>query len=332
MPIVQINTESMLHKPAPYVDLLREAGFEVRYPRNPQLGRGGCDEQTVIEELQDVSATIATAERYTQHVIASLPQLRVIARSGVGYDRVDVEAATEHRVAVTITPTGNHEAVAELALALLFAVAKRIRPGDIAVHQGEWPRTILTPIRTKTLGILGLGRIGRSIAVRAIALGMNVIAHEMYPDQNFVAQHEIELVDFDSLLSRSDFITIHAPLTEETRGLLNKNAFGKMKEGAALINTARGGIVVESDLHEALTSGHLSAAGLDVFQQEPPSLDNPLLALDCVVTTPHIAGSDEISLEKVGIEAAECIVKLHRGQWPEGAVVNNELKAGWKWA
>ncbi|MCH7728785.1 MAG: lactate dehydrogenase, partial [Planctomycetes bacterium] len=201
----------------------------------------------------------------------------------------------------------------------------------LATRRGEWPRTPLTPIRTKTLGIFGLGRIGRSMAVRALALGMNVIATEKFPDQDFLANHHVELVDFDELLSRSDFITIHSPLTDDTHGVFNKDAFSKMKQGAALINSARGDIVVETDLLDALKSGHLSGAGLDVFQQEPPSPDNPLFELDCVVTSPHIAGADDISLEAMGVEAAECIVNLHRGEWPDGAVVNGGLKAEWQW-
>lgn len=331
MPIVKINPEAMLNKPGPYVDILRNAGFEVQYPRNPELARGNCSEDETIAELSDASAVIATAAHYTERVIAGLPKLRVIARAGVGYDRVDVDAATRHNVVVTITPTANHEAVAELMLALLLAVAKRIVSGDAAVRAGGWPREPLTPIRGKTVGILGLGRIGRSVAVRCQALGMKVIATEQQPHAEFVRQHGIQLVEFDELIAQSDVVTIHCPLNSQTQGLFNADVFGKMKKGSVFINSARGPLVDESALYDALRSGHLLGAGLDVFQEEPPSPENPLFTLNNVVVSPHIAGADELSLEQMGIEAADCIAKLSRNQWPIGAVVNDSLRDNWKW-
>ena len=331
MPIAQINPEAMINKPLPMVDVLRDGGFEVKYPTNALLARGVCTEDELIEELAGISAVVATAETYTGKVIAALPDLRVIARAGVGYDGVDVAAATKHNVALTITPTANHAAVAELALALLFATTKRMVDGHKKVVSGQWPRTPLTPIRGKTLGIFGLGRIGRSMAVRSQALGMKVIATEQFPDESFLRENGIVLVDFESLLKQSDFITIHSPLTDETRGLFNRDAFSKMKQGSILINSARGPIVVEADLLDALNSGHLAAAGLDVFETEPPSKDNPLFQLDNVVVSPHIAGADVLSLEQMGTEAAQCIAKLYRGEWPDGAVVNDTLKGSWSW-
>lgn len=332
MPVVQINPESMLHKEdAPYARLLREAGFEVRYPKNPVFARGVCSEEETIDELRGINAVIATGEHYTDAVMAASPELRVIARAGVGYDRVDVAAATKRNIPVTITPTANHEAVAEHAIALMFAAAKRILPNDRATRRGEWPRKPLHPLRTQTIGIFGLGRIGRSMAVRCLGLGMKVIATEQYPDRDFVARHGIELVDFDTLLARSDFLTVHCPLTPETRGLFNREVFAKMKQDATFINTARGPLQNEADLLEALKSGHLRAAALDVFEQEPPSPDNPLFQLDNVVCAPHIAGGDDLSIEAMGVEAAQCIVELYNGRWPEGAVVNAELKDKWKW-
>lgn len=321
----------MQHVPAPYVDLLRDAGFTIRYSRHPEFSRGRCNEQETIEELRGASGVLAGAERYTPAVFEALPELRVVARVGVGYDLVDVPAATAHNVPVTITPTANHEAVAEFALAHVFAIAKSIVSWDKVTRAGGWPREARMPIRGQTMGILGLGRIGRSMATRCQALGMKVIATEQFPNQEFVKKHGIELVDFDALLARSDFVSIHCPLTEQTKGLFDRATFAKMKRGSVLINTARGKLVVETDLLDALQSGHLAAAGLDVFEQEPPSADNPLFKLDNVVVTPHIAGSDILSLTNMGIEAAECIVKLSRGVWPEGAVVNDELKGKFRW-
>jgi phosphoglycerate dehydrogenase-like enzyme len=331
MPVALITPEAMREQPAPYVRILREAGFEVRYPKNPRFARGLGGPAEVIDELQGVHAVIASGEAYTSDVLEALPQLRVIARAGVGYDKVDVAAASRHGIPVTITPTSNHEAVAELTLALLLAATKSIVVNDRAVREGNWPRKLLRPIRRQVMGILGLGRIGRSTAVRAAALGMRVLATEAAPWQEFVEQHAIELVDFPTLLAESDFLSIHCPLTAETEGLFNAQVFARMKVGSVLINTARGRLVVERDLVEALRNGPLSAAALDVFEQEPPDSDNPLFKLDNVVLSPHLAGTDELSLEGMGVEAADCIVKLYQGTWPEGAVVNEQLRDTWRW-
>jgi len=331
MPTVVITPEVMRDPEAPYARLLREAGFEVRYPKKVLYGPGAVGSDEMIEELRGADAVIASAEHYTPRVLDALPELRVVARAGVGYDAVDVPACTARNVVVTITPTSNHAAVAELALALLFAVAKSMVAGDASLRAGRWPRESTMPIRGKTLGILGLGRIGRSMATRSQALGMKVIATEQFPDRKFVAEHGIELVDFPTLLAQSDIVSLHCPLTDETRNIMNADAFARMKPGSVFINTARGKLVVEADLIAALRSGHLRGAGLDVFEEEPPSRDNPLFALDNVVASPHIAGCDEMSLVGMGVEAAQCIVTLSRGEWPEGAVVNAELKPTWKW-
>ncbi len=331
MPIVQINPEVMIDKPWPMVDLLKGAGFEVRYPKNPLLSRGTGTEEELIDELQGVSAVIATVAHYSEKVISSLPQLRVIARAGVGYDQVDVTAASKHRVAVTVTPTANHEAVAELALSLLFGLTKRLISNHQTVREGGWHRVPVLPLRKRTMGILGLGRIGRSMAIRCQALGMNVIATESFPHEEFVRRHEIRLVDFETLLSESDFISIHCPLNEETTHLFNKEAFAKMKPSSMLFNTARGPIIHEADLVEALKAGEIAAAGLDVFEVEPTHADNPLFKLDNVLFCPHLGGIDESSIVDMGTEAADCIAKLYQGQWPAGAVVNEELRENWKW-
>ncbi|MCH8923238.1 MAG: phosphoglycerate dehydrogenase [Planctomycetes bacterium] len=331
-PAVLITPETLLDQNGPHIDVLREAGFEIRYPKNRELARGGCGAAETVDELHGCSAVIASSEPYTADVIAHADSLRVIARCGVGYDRVDVTAASEHRVAVTITPTANHEAVAEHALALILAIAKSVGVGDRQLRAGGWPRIITRPLRGCTLGILGLGRIGRSMAIRGAALSMRVIASEQFPDETFVAQHNIELVDQDELLARSDYLSLHCPLNDETHGLINRQTLAKMKPDSVLINTARGGLIVEADLIEALNTGPLAAAGLDVFEQEPPSADNPLFKLDNVVVTPHLAGADSTSLQNMATEAAQCIARLSRDDWPEGAVVNDALRESWRWS
>ena len=331
MPTVLITPEAFLAKQAPYVDMLKSAGFDIRYPKDPHFTRGLGTEDETIAQLRGISAVIAGGEYLTKKVIAASEQLRVIARSGVGFDRVDIPAATAHKIPVTITPTANHQAVAEHAMALMFAVAKHVVRNDAATRSGRWAQGMTNPIRGMTFGLLGLGRIGRSTATRAIAMGMTVIATETCPDNEFVSRHGIELVDLNTLLGRADYVSLHCPLNDQTRGMINKDIFGRMKHGSVLLNTSRGGLVKEADLVEALKSGKLAGAGLDVYEQEPAKADNPLFAFDNVVLSPHIAGTDYRSMEDMGIEAAGCIVKLHKGEWPHGSVVNDDLKTAWKW-
>jgi len=330
MPVVLITPEEMLHKQTSYVELLCEAGFEIVYPDDPTFSRGLCSEDEAIRQLSMCDAIIAGGERFTEQVLTALPKLRVIARSGVGYDRVDLSAATARGIPVTITPTANYGAVAEQTIALMMAVAKSVVVNDRRARSG-WERRLTRPIRGTTLGLFGLGRIGRAVAVRGLGLGMRVLASETHPDQKFVEEHGIELVDFDRLLGESDYLSIHCPLNSETEGMFDRNVFARMKPDAVLINTARGPIVAEADLVEALSSGQLHAAGLDVMEKEPPVSGNPLLELDNVVLSPHIGGEDTLSSEKMGIEAATCIIDLKRGHWPQGAVVNNELQPDWTW-
>lgn len=332
MPVALIVPEAMRERDDhAYVPILREAGFEIRYPRNVQLARGLGGEDELLDELDGVDAVIAGGERYTANVIRQRPGLRVIARAGVGFDRVDVDAASEQRVSVTITPTSNHEAVAELTMALMFACAKSIVRNDTRVRSGEWPRELLTPVRGSTFGVIGLGRIGRSTAVRAAALGAKVIAVESFPDRDFVSAHKIELVSLNELADRSDFVSVHCPLTVETMEMFDRSFFETMKPTAFFLNTARGQLVNEADLIDCLKEGAIAGAGLDVLAQEPPAADNPLFRLPNVVISPHLAGTDVLSLEGMGVEAASNIVSLYRGVWPEGAVVNDALRKGWSW-
>lgn len=331
MPRVMITPTSMQHRPSPFAGLLERAGFEVRYPTNPELVMGLTGDEETIRELKGIEAIIAGGEYFTPAVLDGLPELRVIARAGVGFDRVDVAAATRRGIPVTVTPSANHEAVAEHAITLLLATVRSIVSTSREIAAGRWPRRTLGTVRGKTLGIVGLGRIGRSTAVRAIPLGMKVVAHEIFPDQEFVRAHGIELLSFEQLLERSDFITLHCPLTDQTRHFFGKEAFDRMKPGSILINTARGPLVNETDLLEALRSGRLRAAGLDVMEQEPPDPDNPLLRMANVLVTPHQAGGDEASVIAMGMEAAECVIALWQGSWPQGAVINDELRSGWKW-
>lgn len=324
MPNVMITTEAVREVPGKHLDLLHGAGYDVRYPAKQVL----LSEDDTLEALEGCVAVHAGAEPYTERVLAGLPELRVISRNGVGYDRIDVEAATRRGVAVTITPAGNHQAVAEHALALVLAVARRVVRDCVATRDGHWRRrNVFVPLRGSTLGIVGLGRIGRSVAVRAAAFGMRLLACEQQPDEEFARQYGIELVELDALLGQSDFVTLHTPMTPHTRELINRETLAKMKPGSVLINTARGGLVNETDLLAALNSGHLAGAGLDVLVCEPPPADHPLCALDNVVVTPHVAAFDRRALEDMAVAAAENIVQLLDGRWPADSIVNPDVQA-----
>jgi phosphoglycerate dehydrogenase-like enzyme len=314
-----------------WVDMLLAEGFKVRVLGDRRFADGARSDMEEIETLRGASAVLAWGERYPAGVIESLPDLRVIARLGVGIDKVDVGAATDRGVVVTVTPTANREAVAEHALALILATAKSVIAGDRDVRAGRWSRSTQVPLRGRTLGIVGLGRIGRSLASRAQAMRMKVIASEIVPDHGYMDEHGIELVDLDTLLRTADYVSLHCPLTDDTRGMINGDRLAMMKPDAVLVNTARGGIVVEADLVEALRSSTVGGAALDVFEQEPAGPHNPLFQLDNVILSPHVAGSDLLAVEDMGAEAAQCIIDLSRGVWPEDAVVNAELKGRWRW-
>lgn len=331
MPRILITPEALVNADGPHVDLLKEAGFDVAFPKNPQFTRGLGDEEEGVDELSGADGLIAGSEHITAWMLDRLPRLRVIARNGVGYDRVDVAAATAKNIVVTITPKSIHEAAAEHALALLLAISKHIVVNDRAVRTGQWPQGLIEPVRRKTIGILGLGRIGRSMAIRSAALGMTVIAHDAFPDEAFAREHNITLVDFDALVERCDVLSIHCPNTVDTRGIINRDVFNRMKSTSILINTARGPIVNETDLIAALQSGSIQGAGLDVFEQEPPAKNSPLFEMDNVVLTPHSAGADSLAMHDMAIESASYVIDLHRGKWPANAVINSQLRDTWSW-
>jgi phosphoglycerate dehydrogenase-like enzyme len=245
---------------------------------------------------------------------------------------VDVEAATSRKVAVTITPGVNQESVAEQTFALLLGLVKDVAVHDRAIKAGSWARSPLPrPLRGRTIGLVGLGRIGRAVATKAVAFGMKVVAHEPIQDPEFDAKYGIARVGFDELLAISDVVSLHVPVLESTRGLMDRSAFARMKPGSILINTSRGGLVVEPDLIEALKSGHLAGAGLDVFALEPPPSDHPLWSTPNLLLTPHMAGIDELSMSDMGEMAARCVVELYQGRWPAECVVNPEIEPGWRW-
>jgi phosphoglycerate dehydrogenase-like enzyme len=299
--------------------VLKDAGYEI-LALAEDLERSAA---MVRKHLPGVDAVLAGSEPYTRAVLEDLPDLKVIARVGVGYDAVDVQAATDLGVLLTITPGKNQDSVADLTMAFVLALVRELVPMTRMVMEGGWGRSVVRSPQDSVLGILGLGRIGKTVARRALAFGFTVLASDTNPDMTFIAQHGLELVEFGELLRRSDYLTLHMPLLPETRGIINREALAMMKEGACLINTSRGALVDESALAAALRSGKLRGAGLDVFQKEPP-VGSPLLSLPNVVCTPHLGGLDARSLEGMARMAAESIVEIFNGRCPEVGVVNPE--------
>ncbi len=323
MPNVLIGSTPIRRNPGRFREILEAAGFT---PVDPP-GLGPLTEA----DFPGMAAVIAGGEPLSGAMIGAAPGLRVIARTGVGYDAVDLAVATARNIVVTVTPGTNHESVAEQAFALYLAVARNVVTLNASIHAGGWGRAPVRPLRGSTLGLVGLGRIGRAMAVRALAFGMTVVAFDTLADAAFDARHGLGRLDLADLLAASDVVSLHLPLTAATRGLFNRDTFARMRPGAILLNTARGGLVVESDLHDALVSGHLGGAGLDVFNHEPPEPGNPLLGLPNVVLSSHVAGSDLLAMANMAELAARCVVDLHQGRWPEGCVVNETLRSGWRW-
>lgn len=311
----------------PWRDVLDRAGFELVFPPSDAVA---MDAHTLIKHLQGIDGVLASVEHYTRHVLED-SKLRAIARVGVGYDSIDIAAATERGVAVAITPGTNQHSVAEQAIAFITSIFRDLAARDHEVRRGVWRRNPVRRLAGNTLGLVGFGRIGKAITPRALGLGLKVMAYDPFPDHEFARQHGVRLASLDELLTSSDIVSLHLPCTAETTDIINAATLSRMKRGAVLINTARGGLVDEDALLAALTSGQLSAAGLDVLKVEPPLHDHPLLQLANVTFAPHMGGLDQESLDAMGVLAAQCLVDLYQGKWPEGCIVNEALKNGWKW-
>ncbi|MDQ7849252.1 MAG: phosphoglycerate dehydrogenase [Armatimonadota bacterium] len=291
---------------------LEAAGYHLRYPSD----RNRPPQQDELRGLlEGVEAVIAGVEPWTADLMEAAPALRLICRFGVGYDSVDLQAATRRGILVAITPATNHVAVAEHTMGLILAVLRRLPLQDARAKRGEWVPEPGPELRGRTLGVVGLGRIGREVADLARAFGMRVVACEIAPDEAFVTSRGITLVDLRTLLREADVVTLHVPLTAATRRLIDATALRTMKRGSYLINTARGGLVDEAALYDALTSGHLAGAGLDVTDPEPPA-DWRLARLPQVVMTPHAAGLSTDAIARMEEAAVETTLAVLRGELP----------------
>jgi len=286
-------------------------------------------EQAIAEKIVDAHAITLRVASLTEALIAQAPLLQVVSRHGVGYDAVDVAALTRRRIPLTVTGTANSISVAEHALYLMLALAKRGLEDDRATRENNWgfrmQRTGLD-LYEKTLLIIGFGRIGKEVAPRCQALGMQVLACDPFIDQSVIESHGCRPVeDFRSVLNEVDVLTVHTPLDNVTRNMIGATELGKLKPGAIVVNCARGGIINEAALTNALNSGHLHGAGLDVFDDEPPAPDSPLLNLDNVLLSPHTAAATQEGIRRMATATAQNVLDAFDGTLNPDHVINRDV-------
>jgi len=289
--------------------LRQQPGFDV-------VEAYGSSPAKILELVKDVHAIAVRSEtKITREVFAAAPLLKVVGRAGVGVDNVDVDAATEHGVVVMNTPAGNTVATAELTFTHILCGARPVPQAAASMKAGQWDRKSFSGIELfkKTLGIVGLGRIGGEVAKRAQAFGMRVLAYDPYLSPSRAKAMQVEAVALDELLAQSDYITVHMPLTDDTRYMIDEAAFEKCKKGLRIFNCARGGIIKEAALLAALKSGKVAAAGLDVYEDEPLAKESEFRALPNVVLTPHLGASTAEAQDAVGVEVAEQIADALAG-------------------
>ena len=295
--------------------VLEPLGFRV-------VDAGGLPEEEVLAACRSAAAVMTDYFRCDPERIAGFERCRVICQYGVGLDQIDVEAATRARILVTHTPEYCVDELADHAMALVLAVARRIVRYDRSVREGAWDYNVGTPIRLagSTLGLVGLGRVGQAVAKRAAGFGLRVIACDAYVPEETFEGLGVERVELEELLLESDIVSVHVPLSDETRHLLGGSELRLLKPGAIVVNTSRGGVVDQAALLEALASGRLGGAGLDVLEEEPPPAGEPLLAREDVVLTPHAGFLSIDSLRRVQQEAAEEVARALTGSRPRYCV------------
>jgi D-3-phosphoglycerate dehydrogenase len=288
------------------------------------------DADSILAAARDADAVLNTYAKLPGPLLKQLSRCRIVARYGIGVDTVDIPVATALGILVTNVPDYCIEEVADHALALILCITRKVVLGTASVKGGTWDIRVAMPLarhRGRTLGLAGFGKIPQALAPRVKAMGFTVIAYDPYVPPDAAAAAGVRLVDFDTLLAESDVISIHAPLTAETRGLFGTSAFGKMKRGAFVVNTSRGPLVDTDALTRALQSGHLAGAGLDVLETEPPPRDHPLLQLPNVAITPHTGFYSEQSLEELQTKAAQNVRSALTGQTPRYVVNRDVLPA-----
>jgi len=318
---VLIAALPLRHQPGKFRDLLIEAGLEpVDPPREENSGE--LSESCVADLLPGCDAMIAGSERLQGPLLEKCNKLRIIARTGVGYDAIDMPATNRLGITVTITPGVNQESVAEQAFGLLLGFTRRIAVNAADIASGGWDRTLPIPLRGKTIGLVGLGRIGQAMVPRAQAFGMKVIAYDPYLKESPFGAN-VPMLSLDEVIKASDVLSLHVPITSETRHMIRQETIEAMKPGAILLNTSRGGLVKESDLISALKTGRIAGACLDVSDPEPPLPLSELRTLPNVVISPHLGGIDSKSMADMADLAAWCVVEKLSGRDPAHCIVKS---------
>lgn len=295
---------------------LRDAGFEVDM-------KTGLPEAELIKIIPEYDALVVRSEtKVTPAIIESAKKLKIIARAGVGVDNVDLPSATKKGIIVVNSPEGNTIAAAEHSFAMLLAMVRNIPQAQASLRSGKWERSKFTGVELfgKTLGVLGLGKIGSHVASYAIGVGMKVIGYDPFVSKEYADKLGVELKDLDAVIKEADFLTLHLPKNKDTQNMINAQSISKMKDGVRIVNCARGGIINEKDLYEALKSKKVAAAALDVFDKEPPDADNPLLTLDNCITVPHLGAATVEAQVNVAIDVVEQIIEVLNGGNARAAV------------
>ncbi|BET68074.1 hypothetical protein ASA1KI_29920 [Opitutales bacterium ASA1] len=309
---ILLTTTSFQDTPGAHHQLLEGTGFEVVRERGP------LSETRMLELAGAFDAFICGDDAITRAVLEkSLPRLKVISKYGIGVDKIDVKSATEFGLPVLFTPGVNHTTVAEHAFLLLLALEKNLLFATDATRRGEWKRKTGHELLEKTIGIVGLGRIGKEVAIRARAFGMNPIGYDVYWDEAFAKQHDVKrATSLDEIFAASDYISLHTNLTPETRDLVRAETIAKMKKGVLILNCARGEIVNTADIAAALHSGQVGGYGTDVLDEEPPPADHPLLSAPNCIVTPHVGSRTYESVVRQATAAVKNLILAAAGEKP----------------
>jgi D-3-phosphoglycerate dehydrogenase / 2-oxoglutarate reductase len=309
---ILLTTTSFQDTPGEHHDLLKNEGFQLVCERGP------LPEAKMLQLVGDIDGLLCGDDAITRAVIEkALPRLKVISKYGIGLDKVDVKAATDLKIPVTFCPGVNHTTVAEHTFGLLLAIYRHIVTECNLVKKGDWKRVTGVELMGKTIGVVGMGRIGKEVATRARAFGMKVLGYDIYWDDKFAQQHQVERIqDLETILCASDIISLHTNLTEETRNLINEKRIAKLKKGAVLLNCARGELVDSHAVAAALKSKHLGGYGADVLEVEPPPANHPLFDCPTAVLTPHIGSRTFESVGRQAKMAAENLILVFKGQKP----------------
>ena len=309
---ILLTTTSFQDTPGPHHQILEDAGFEMIRERGP------LPEKRMLDLVGDIDAFLCGDDEITSKVIdRALPRLKVVSKYGIGLDKIDVEYLTDKGVPLTFCPGVNHTTVSEHTFALMLALFRKLVKEANHVAKGEWVRVTGNEIMGKTLSIIGLGRIGKEVAIRANAFGMKVIGYDLYWDEDFARGNQImRAKSIDEALEQGDVVSLHVNLSDETRELINRERLSKMKDGVVILNCARGEIIHTQDVIDALHAGKIGGYGTDVLDVEPPPPDHPMLNAPNTVITPHIGSRTFESVERQATMAARNLVLALRGETP----------------